>query len=476
MIRVSIFHTNDMHGRLDAIARLSHFARRLRAESEAEGRAAFLWDAGDAEDRAIRICSISKGAGFQGVMNAMGYTLTVVGNSVSLPYGPQAMAGITALARFPILAANLRDGDGPLPPGVQERALVPLPGGLRMGVIGLTAPWGDAYEPFGLHMPDFVAVASRLAAALRAEGAAPIALLSHLGLNDDRKVAAAVPEVDFIIGGHSHSLLPEGEVVNGVLIAQTGNYAEGLGRVDLALDSKTGAVVDKSARVLSVPADEPPDPSVLAAIAAAEADTERLLARRVGELREPLALDHFNECGIGNMTADAVRERMGAECAIIATGMFHRPLPAGVITLADLDAACFSSANPAVTSVRGSQIKAALEKGLDTEFTGQTLKALRGTPIGSPQVSGMRVEYDPGREVGSRVVRVWVNGEPLHPNRMYRVAHTDVEISDFMGYLALDAGQETQYEVPTILREVMEDYIRQHSPVPLPHAGRWVRS
>jgi 2',3'-cyclic-nucleotide 2'-phosphodiesterase (5'-nucleotidase family) len=98
VLRVSIFHTNDMHGRLEAIPRLSHFVRRLRAQAEMEGRTAFLWDAGDAEDRSIRICSISKGAGFQGVMNTMGYTLTVVGNSVSLPYGPQAMAGVTARA------------------------------------------------------------------------------------------------------------------------------------------------------------------------------------------------------------------------------------------------------------------------------------------------------------------------------------------------------------------------------------------
>lgn len=464
-----------MHGRLEAIARLSHFAQRLRAASEAEGCTTLLWDAGDAEDRSIRICSISKGAGFQGIMNAMGYTLTVVGNSVSLPYGPQAMTGVAARARFPILAANLRDGGQPPPQGIRESAIVPLPGGLRMGVIGLTAPWGDAYVTFGLRMPDFVHVARELALALRSEGAAPIALLSHLGLNDDRKVAAAVPEIDFIIGGHSHSLLPEGEVVNGVLIAQAGNYAEHLGRVDLILNPTTGVVIEKSARVLPVPADEPPDSSVLAEIAAAEAETDRLLARRVGELRKPLDLDHFGECGVGDMTADAVRERMGAECAMIATGNFHKPLPGGAVTLAHLDAACFSSANPGITSVRGSQIKAALEKGLDTEFTGQTPKALRGTPLGSPQVSGMTVEYDPGREVGNRVIRVLINSEPLQPDRVYRVAHTDVETSDFMGYMALDAGQETRYEVPTILREVMEDYIRKHSPVPLPRAGRWLR-
>lgn len=109
-IQISIFHTNDMHGRLEAIARLSSFVRRLRAE--AEGRLAFLWDAGDAEDRCIKICSLSKGAAFQPIMNAMGYALAAMGNSVSLTYGPQAMADVADRANFPILAANFRDGTG----------------------------------------------------------------------------------------------------------------------------------------------------------------------------------------------------------------------------------------------------------------------------------------------------------------------------------------------------------------------------
>ena len=146
-VHLSIFHTNDMHGRLEAMARLSAFARRLRAEAEAQGRRVLLWDAGDAADRRVRFCSISKGAAFSPILNAMGYTLQTMGNAISLPYGPQAMAAVAARANFPVLAANCRDGDGPLPEGLQEYALIPLPRGLTMGVIGLTAPWGDLYAP-----------------------------------------------------------------------------------------------------------------------------------------------------------------------------------------------------------------------------------------------------------------------------------------------------------------------------------------
>lgn len=111
-VHLAIFHTNDMHGRLEAMARLSSFARRLRAEAEAkaEDRPVFFWDAGDAADRRVHTCSISKGAAFSPILNAMGYTLQAMGNAISLPYGPQALAAVAARADFPILAANCRDG------------------------------------------------------------------------------------------------------------------------------------------------------------------------------------------------------------------------------------------------------------------------------------------------------------------------------------------------------------------------------
>lgn len=344
-----------------------------------------------------------------------------------------------------------------------------------MGVIGLTAPWGNVYEIFGLDLPDFITVARDLVGELRNQGVSPIVVLSHLGLEDDRRLAAAVPGINLIIGSHSHDQLPQGEEKNGVLIAQAGQYGETLGRVNLSLDSNTGKALYRSAHVLEVPTNEPPDPLVLETIAAAEREIDDLVARPIGELQAALDLDHFRECGIGNLTADALRERLNAEAAIVWAGQLHQELPSGVVTLGQLDAACFSSANLGVTEVRGAQIIAALERGLDPGITEQLFRGSRGTPVGIPQISGMVVEYDPEREVGQRVRSVLVQGQPLDPNRIYRLAHTDAERIQEFGYLVLEEEQRTEYEVPTILREVMEAYIQRHSPVPMPKPGRWVR-
>ena len=166
---------------------------------------------------------------------------------------------------------------------------------------------------------------------------------------------------------------------------------------------------------------------------------------------------------------------MGADVAMVASGQFHQGLPAGVVTLGRLDEASFSTANPGVTKVSGAQILEALERGLAPAVAEHMLRGLRGTPIGIPQISGMGVAYDPEGEVGRRVRNVLVHGQPLEPNRAYRVAHTDVECMGERGYLVLEEGQAPAYEVPTILREAMEDYLQQHSPVPAPQSGRWVR-
>lgn len=470
-MQLSIFHTNDMHGRLDAMARLSTFARRLRAEAEAEGQTVFFWDAGDAADRRVRLVSVTKGAAFAPILNAMGYTLQTMGNDIALTYGPQAMAAVAARSNFPILAANCRDGAAPLPQGLHEYALIPLPNGRTMGVIGLTSPWNGMYEVFGLHFPDFFDVARNLVAKLSSQNVAPIILLSHLGLREDRQLAETVAGIDAIIGAHSHSLLPNGEIHNGVLIAQTGEYAKALGRVTLTLDA-AGRVVNRAAQVFEVASDESPDPAILAAIRDAEREVAELMAQPIGEASAAFNVGYAHECAIGNLTADALREYMRGQVAMVTSGLFHQGLREGTITFGDLDAACFSTANPYLTVVTGAQIVAALERGLDPALAELRHHSFRGTPVGIPQISGMTVEYDPAAAVGARVKRVFVNDKVLDMNQHYRLAHTDAETIPDVGCLVLERGKETQSEVPTIVREVMEAYIRRHSPVS-PEMGRW---
>lgn len=472
-IEITILHTNDMHGRIEPMTRLSGLAKRMRAEAEALGRTVFFWDAGDPLDRSFRVCGLSKGAAMAGVLNAMGYGLMTMGNDISLTYGPQAMVSLAARLAFPVLAANARDGDGPLLAGLHESVLLPVAGGAALGVFGLTAPWGGAYASFGLHTPDEMKTAQRVVDSLRRSGATAVLALSHLGLEDDRRMAEAVPGIDVIIGGHSHSTLEHGLEHGSTLIAQAGQYAEALGVVELELEPRTGRMLRRQARLERVPMDGPADPAVVAAVAEAEAEVEALAATAMGESLGELHLAFQEECSLGNVAADALRERMGAEAAVIISGSFRQGLPAGVLTLGDLDAATSSTANPQATQVRGSQILDALERGLDPAVATMRPTWARGSPVGRPQISGMTVEYDPRRGTKPRILRLFIGGRPVQTDRLYLLAHTDAETAPGVHLLTIESGQSTKTEVPTVMREVLEDYLRAHSPIAAPPLDRW---
>ncbi|OGO15384.1 MAG: hypothetical protein A2Y93_01345 [Chloroflexi bacterium RBG_13_68_17] len=474
-IGLTILHTNDMHGRLEAMARLSSLAGRLRTATRAAGREVLLWDAGDALDRRDRLCGLSKGAALARVLNAMGYDLMTMGNDILLTYGPAAMAELVSRLTFPVLAANCRDGQDPPAAGLRESVLVRLSGGPLLGVVGVTAPWGGLYESFGLRFPDAHATVARVAQQLRADGAAVVVVLSHLGQSEDVALARSVPGIDLIVGAHSHDLLEHGREENGVLIVQAGQFAEALGVVDLELDAGSGSVVARSARIERVDEGEAPDSAVQDAIAEAAREVDALAARLVGFLLDDLELDDQGECSLGNLAADALRERMGAEAACLISGQFHSGLRAGSITFGDLCRCSSITANPQLTHVRGTQILEMLERSLDPASRDARPPGLRGPKLGWLQISGLRVVYDPRKPVGEQVAAAFVGDSSLDPQRTYRLAHTDAETQAESPLLKIEPGQETRTEVPTITREFVEDYIRARSPVGAPPCGRWIR-
>lgn len=200
------------------------------------------------------------------------------------------------------------------------------------------------------------------------------------------------------------------------------------------------------------------------------------MARPIGTLKSPLDLNYFEECSIGNFTADALRERMKTDAAIVSSGVFHQGLPGGEITLGQLNAACFMTANPGVTEMRGDQLLKTIERGLDPAIAEERPGGFRGTPVGLPQISGMVVQFDRRLPAGQRVRRVLVGDQPLDPERLYRIAHTDAEVGtkpEDAAYLILNAGQKPTYEVPIIVPEVIEDYLCRHTPFTPPSKGRW---
>jgi len=420
-VRLTLLHTNDVHGNVDGLARVATLVERIGAETP--HRVMYV-DAGDVEETTTRLSNLTKGVAMHRLLSAAGCEVSVVGNAAWLRYGPQVIPAQADAASYPLLLANLEPVEG-----VQPTALID-----GVGFVGVTDPFRSFLEgeiDFGIRATDEVEAVKRGAAKLREQGAELVVCLSHLGwkrltvptsLIDPELAERVQGEVDVIVGAHSHDLLPGGERIGSVLVAQAESHARYLGRIEI-----DGAGI--TASVVPVTDDIPPHPRVVEAIAACEADLDASLDEIVAELDAPLD---------AQWVAEMLRERMGAEVALATSAvMLDYPLPAGRLRRRDLWEACHSTANPAVTELTGEQLARLIEKGSDPEFQETTTGPLRGKPRGPLHVAG--------------------DTSSLEPGRTYVVAATDFELEEYGRLIEPDWRLSIRYDFPTIIREAIEE-------------------
>lgn len=199
---LTLIHTNDTHGMLRPPS-----LDRLRALLADHPGAVYV-DAGDAV-LAGNLGWRAEGEPALREMTALGCAAMCLGNRETHPLRSLFRRKV-ADAGFPLLCANLRAKGAP-----EERvrpSLVLEAGGLTVGLFGVTVPmftrrqWSQPLCDYWFEDP--VAAARQVAADLRPRVQALIAL-THLGFRRDLELAAAVPEVDLVIGGHSHTILAE---------------------------------------------------------------------------------------------------------------------------------------------------------------------------------------------------------------------------------------------------------------------------
>jgi len=454
--RLVVLHTNDIHGRTDAIARIATLVE--RASTSTEDPVLYV-DAGDVEDRTDRLSNLTKGIAIHRLLGVAGCRAAAVGNGTVIYYGPGPLVEQSAAGGYPQLAANLQRA-GCVVAGAEASVLLDVDG-IDVGLIGLTpADWRDIYASMDLDVPEGLPLVRENAAALRRRGADVVILLSHLGIERDRELAAELDsEISLVIGAHSHTLLPHGERVGGVTIAQAGSFGEHLGRVELDL----GAGVRVShVTVDAVPEGTAPHPAVRAEIASIEAELEAWLAEPVGRLNGDLDFSDNRECAGVAFVADVLRERMEAEVGVVvpATALVSG-LPAGVLTRGALYEACPSPGVSSVADLTGVQLLEIVERGLGPELAAESPRSLRGARRGPMHLSGAEI----------RDGQLLVGALAVAPDRVYRVAATDWELGTYGGYVPKEWSLDVTWDGTTIIREAIEDHLRRH-PVVDPPAPR----
>jgi 2',3'-cyclic-nucleotide 2'-phosphodiesterase (5'-nucleotidase family) len=228
-----IYHTSDLHDRRHIVKPLA----RLRAE-----RPGLLVDCGDALRGSQTV--YHRDEPIVREMDAAGYDVEAMGNR-EFHYLFGLVRRRIARMHHPVVCANVVDTRGRALPFAADLTLR-ADDGEPIRFFGLLVPQyaeGSPWERvFGWRFRDPYAAAAEIAASTPA--GTTLVALSHLGLRADRELAARVPQLDLILGGHSHDTLPEPEFVGAVPIVHAGPYGAFASRTELIREGERARIVD----------------------------------------------------------------------------------------------------------------------------------------------------------------------------------------------------------------------------------------
>lgn len=429
--KVIILHTNDIHGRAwpfpkengqleGGYAAQSSLISKIRREAESENAAFLLLSAGDV-NTGVPESDFSEAKPDFDSMQSIGYDAMAVGNH-DLDHGLGLLLKQASWVKFPFLAANLKSTQTKKPVFPSSFQLVRQ--GIQFGVLGLTTDDLPrlilSQHSQNILVEDSIKTAKEEVDRLKKGGSQILIALSHLGLsetglslhrfilNDDQKLAHEVPELNLIVGGHSHTFLEKGLQEGKTLIVQAGYRGNYLGRVDLVWDKEQKVVVSGKAQLIKVDPQEGEDSDLKSRLEPYRAKYEDELGLVVFETKHPI-VGQRNQSGtleipLGNLICDALKTETGTDLAFFNSGGLRSSLPAGPVKKRDLLEA-FPFKNQVSTGVfSGEEVISLLNDGLrGGNYAGGVL-----------QVSGLSYEIKDGK-----VSVVLINGKPIDKKRNY---------------------------------------------------------
>lgn len=443
---LTIAHTNDVHGHFEpepadwdpartpvgGFVRLEQEVRALRAGRPADS--VLVFDGGD-QLTGTPLTDLevdgSRGGAMHALFGAVGFDAWAVGNH-EFDKGLDNLAAYTRThPSLPLSANLLAPAGGPLLPQ-QELSHVFVRNGVRVGVIGLTTQGLRTL----MGKKDYARLQLRgEVEAARDEVARldPITdlvvVLSHIGLDNDLALAEQVPGIDLIVGGHSHTRLPEAKKVGSTWIVQAGSYGRSLGVVDLTVADDAIATFQYTLRdlVLST-APVPPDPKLAALVDGYRTRIQAEYGEVVSQAPALLGRSYNHESALGRWISDALLDGTGADVAFYNGGGLRADLGPGPITRGSLFN-CFPFGNAVMQfQIDGNGLMGVVIGNLAADFAES-----RGFLSTAGLTWTWRV-----RDGSPEVVEVKVGGAPLELDRTYTAVATSYVTEQWQKHLGVE--------------------------------------
>ena len=475
-----ILHTNDVHGAVEGYA----YIAQLKADYEAKGAEVILVDAGDFSQGTTYVSS-TKGADAVTMMNAAGYDVVTLGNH-EFDYGYAQLKENMSKAKFKVVCADVFNEDGT--PIFDASYTYTTKSGVKVGFFGMETPetqtkanpalikgltfaTGDAFTK---------AAADQVAALKDAD---VVICLAHLGVDGESKpyrsadLYAAVKGIDFIVDGHSHTVMTKGE--KGEPIQSTGTAFANIGVI--VIDDASKKIESNS--LYEIKEDTAKDATVAAAaktiVDRVDKEYGVVFAKSEVTLNGAKAPNgnRDSETNNGDLITDAMlwkvmqnKEGLTVDAdhvvAITNGGGIRAAIKPGDVTKKDINTVLPFGNTVAVIYVTGAELLEALEA------------STYSLPVGGfPQVAGINftlstaVAYDANAETYpastyygpksiNRVVINSINGKPFDLNAKYAVITNNFVAAGGDTYYAF-AAASSQFDTGRPLDEVLMEYITE---------------
>ena len=478
-----ILHSNDMHGDFLAEVRgeegrligglslLSGYLNRVRREE----KNVLYVISGDMVQGSL-IDSEFKGISTIELMNYLAPDVVTLGNH-ELDYGLPHLLFLEKMANFPIVNANLYIKK------YHKRLMQPYiilnVDGFDIMFIGiitesvLQALKMDREIGTFITVEEAAAEVGRICNAYKDEDIDLTVLLTHIGFESDKELAAMLDPawgVDLIIGGHSHTILDQPAVVNGILIVQAGVGTDQIGRFDILVDDDTNSIVDW--RWQLIPVDNhlaEPDQELQRFIESYKETVDRKYGTLICRFSQ--ALTHprrEEETALGNLFADIFAERSGADVVLVGSGSIRSKSLGPTVTLGDLYAAFPYDDVLYRCTITGAQLKgifAHIMRPENRNREGECYQVNRE----------VRAVYN---DADRRLESLTIRGIPVADEGHYTVLLQGYHYTNSGPNLGLTAEELTALAPPKVVstsaRDVLEEHLRTHKNIRSQVEGRLV--
>ncbi|ARK31966.1 bifunctional metallophosphatase/5'-nucleotidase [Halalkalibacter krulwichiae] len=440
--QLTIFHTNDIHSCFDNWSQIVSYIKRHRDEDT------LYVDLGDHTDRSNPLTEATYGKGNIELLNEAKVDYVTVGNNEGITFSKEQLGCLYEEATFPVVVANVFDQNDGRPDWMHPYIIHTQKDGLKIGIIGLTAPFYRFYEQLGWKIQSPQDLLAHFLPIVKKE-ADIVVFMSHLGLQKDEEIAEQFPEIDVILGAHTHHVLPTGKWCGTTLIAQTGKHGLFLGQVTIDYDVETKQVLEKRAALVDVK-DKEEDVQTNNILDRMASKAKEVLSEPVAVISKPLVIEWQKQTDFGQILCDAVTEWCGQKIGMLNAGVILDSLETGEVTKADIHRICPHPINPCVLEVTGEQLEASIKKALTEDMTHLELKGFgfRGKVLGKMLFTGITIEENDDS------LSIFILNEPLKKDKLYSLATLDMYT---FGYLfpELTAAHKKKYFMPEFLRDVL---------------------